>query len=259
VRLEQVLTNLLANAIKFTERGEVALDVQLEATDGEIAALHFVVADSGIGIAADKLETIFQPFQQADGSTTRRFGGTGLGLTISATLVQLMGGRIWVESDPGVGSTFHFTANFPIAGARSEAERRKQPRPPVPPTTASRARVLVAEDNVINQRIAQSLLTKRGHTVTVVNNGREALDALERQPFDVVLMDVQMPDMDGFEATAAIRERERGTGSRIRIVAMTAHAMQGDRERCLAAGMDAYIAKPIDQQTLFGLVEEHLV
>jgi len=257
VRLKQVLTNLIANAIKFTERGTVTLDVRVDAGGAAATMLHFMVADTGIGIPADKIVAIFQPFRQADGSTTRRFGGTGLGLTISATLVQLMGGRIWVDSQPGAGSTFHFTAPFPIAAALTGDDLRQDVRPRLAPPALS-ARILVAEDNIINQRIAESLLTKRGHAVTVVNNGREALDALAREPFDVVLMDVQMPDMDGFEATAAIRARERGTGARIRIVAMTAHAMQGDRERCLAAGMDAYIAKPIDQETLFGLVEEPL-
>jgi PAS domain S-box-containing protein len=254
-RLKQVLTNLIANAIKFTERGMVSVDVLVDAADAGATTLHFMVADTGIGIPADKLVAIFQPFRQADGSTTRRFGGTGLGLTISATLVQLMGGRIWVHSEPGAGSTFHFTAPFPIAPARDAGERRREPRPGVAPASVT-ARVLVAEDNIINQRIAESLLTKRGHTVTVVNTGREALDALARQSFDVVLMDVQMPDMDGFEATAAIRAREQTTGAHVRIVAMTAHAMHGDRERCLAAGMDDYISKPIDQQQLFGLVEE---
>jgi PAS domain S-box-containing protein len=254
-RLKQVLTNLIANAIKFTGRGMVSLDVLVDAADAGATTLHFKVADTGIGIPADKLVAIFQPFRQADGSTTRRFGGTGLGLTISATLVQLMGGRIWVHSEPGAGSTFHFTAPFPIAPARDAGERRREPRPGVAPASVT-ARVLVAEDNIINQRIAESLLTKRGHTVTVVNTGREALDALARQSFDVVLMDVQMPDMDGFEATAAIRAREQTTGAHVRIVAMTAHAMHGDRERCLAAGMDDYISKPIDQQRLFGLVEE---
>jgi PAS domain S-box-containing protein len=257
VRLKQVLTNLVANAVKFTEHGNVKLDVRAESPIAEAATLRFSVSDSGIGIPQDKIATIFRPFEQADGSTTRRFGGTGLGLTISATLVRLMGGRIWVESTPGVGSTFYFTATFPIApvsaGRAEDRGRGDAARAAVSPVVA--ARVLVAEDNVVNQRIAQTLLTKRGHAVTVVNTGREAVDAVERESFDVVLMDVQMPDMDGFEATAAIRAREREDGTRVRIVAMTAHAMHGDRERCLAAGMDDYLSKPIDPQMLFDLVE----
>jgi PAS domain S-box-containing protein len=257
VRLKQVLTNLAANAIKFTARGKVTLEVRADGPIAETATLRFSVSDSGIGIPEDKIATIFKPFEQADGSTTRRFGGTGLGLTISATLVRLMGGRIWVESTPGVGSTFYFTATFPIASiSPGHAEDRgRGDAAPVAVSPVVAARVLVAEDNVVNQRIAQALLTKRGHAVTVVNTGREAVDAMERESFDVVLMDVQMPEMDGFEATAAIRAREREDGTRVRIVAMTAHAMHGDRERCLAAGMDDYLSKPIDPQTLFDLVE----
>jgi PAS domain S-box-containing protein len=273
VRLKQILANLLANAIKFTERGSVALDIRpATSTDPvqpvtpvsldertrprERLALHFKVKDTGIGVPAGKLETIFAPFQQADGSTTRRFGGTGLGLAISSTLVRLMGGRIWVDSQPGAGSTFHFTATFdeaPLRVPRAADEVQHSRRTA---SAAHAAKVLVAEDNVVNQRIAERLLTRRGHTVTIVSSGREALEALARDSFDIVLMDVQMPDMDGLEATAAIRRRELETGGRIRIVAMTAHAMQGDRERCLAAGMDDYISKPIDQRILFGVIED---
>jgi PAS domain S-box-containing protein len=255
VRLKQVLTNLLANAIKFTERGSVRLDVELEELRTDAVVLHMAVSDTGIGVPAEKLAAILEPFRQADGSMTRRFGGTGLGLTISATLVELMGGQIRVDSQPGVGSTFHFTATFrrtPPDGAGAGGERRATAV--VPP--ARLVRVLVADDNVVNQRIAATLLAKRGHTVDVVGTGREAFEAVQRDSYDVVLMDVQMPDMDGFEATAAIRQHEQETGRHIRIVAMTAHAMQGDRERCLAAGMDDYLSKPIDQRALFALVEQ---
>jgi PAS domain S-box-containing protein len=396
-RLGQILTNLLGNALKFTELGHVLLEVREEVDGDARTVLHFMVSDTGIGIPRSKHATIFEPFSQADGSTTRRFGGTGLGLTISATLVQMMGGRMWVESDIGVGSTFHFTAAFDMAAEPLPAHRRPtvsgvsvlvvddnavnrrifgeqlsrghmrptlvdggraalealtdaalagrpfavvlldanmpecdgftvaeqiMNRPelagatimmltssgeygdaarcrtlrvaayltkpisepalldaisaalPSPTQTAGpivaagagvperiapsvrRVRVLLAEDNIVNQRVAVGLLTRRGHTVTVTSNGRDALAALEREAFDVVLMDIQMPELGGVEATAEIRARERRTGGRAYIVAMTAHAMSGDRERFLAAGMDGYLSKPIDPALLFAIVEQ---
>lgn len=392
VRLQQVLANLVGNAIKFTERGHVLVEVCEQARQRGGTMLHFRVSDTGIGIPADKHATIFEAFSQADGSTTRRFGGTGLGLTISSTLVRMMGGRIWVESEPGKGSTFHFTASFDMVElARSEAPEpllaelpilivddnavnrrilhaqltrwRTRPtavdsgraalealsaaasagrpfilvlldvnmpeldgfqvaeqiaarpelagstimmlsssghqgetvrcrelgvaayltkpiqasdlhdaicrvlngtaKPPsgtsspraATPLAARALRILLAEDNVVNQRVAVGLLVKRGHQVTVVNNGVEALAAFDRQELDVVLMDVQMPEMGGFEATATIRERERQRGRHMRIIAMTAHAMTGDRERCLSAGMDGYLSKPIDPNMLYATLE----
>jgi PAS domain S-box-containing protein len=254
VRVRQVLTNLVANAIKFTEHGSVRLEIDFEELRTDAVVLHVAVSDTGIGVAAEKVAAIFEPFRQADGSMTRRFGGTGLGLSISATLVELMGGQIHVDSQPGIGSTFHFTVTLrraPLESRESPEPRRDAPAPP----PARLVRVLVADDNAINQRIAAAMLAKRGHHVDVVSTGREAFEAVQRDAYDVVLMDVQMPDMDGFEATAAIREHERESGRRVRIVAMTAHAMHGDRERCLAAGMDDYLSKPIDQRALFALVE----
>jgi CheY-like chemotaxis protein len=391
VRLRQILANLVGNAVKFTNKGHVLLSIHEESRKAESTRLHFRVVDTGIGIPPEKHAAIFDAFSQADGSTTRRFGGTGLGLTISATLVNMMGGRIWVESQPGAGSTFHFTAGFDtagglppahedvgLAGARvlivddnavnrriltAQVERwqmvptvvdgaraafaelvraasidpytlvlldanmpdvdgfwlaeqtRTRPelagatimmltssgqygdsarcrkvgistcltkpvqaedlfnaivqalgrsrlaagnaRPLARQTPVRKARVLLAEDNVVNQRVAIGLLSKRGHDVTVVGNGIEALAAIEREPFDLVLMDVQMPEMGGIEAASTIRERERQSGGHLRIVAMTAHAMTGDRERCLASGMDGYLAKPIDPQRLFAVVEDN--
>jgi len=269
VRVRQVLVNLLGNAIKFTERGHVLLQVREEARGDGCTRLHFLVSDTGIGIPPEKHTTIFDAFSQADGSTTRRFGGTGLGLTISSTLAKLMAGQMWVESAAGAGSTFHFTASFetsalPEAPSRALTDAPATAAPPATAATAGRAvaarsraaRVLVAEDNVVNQRVAFGLLTRRGHTVTVVNNGRETLAALERDTFDLVLMDVQMPEMGGLEATAAIRRREAATGGHVRIVAMTAHVMTGDRELCVAAGMDGYLSKPIDPRLLFAVVEQ---
>jgi signal transduction histidine kinase/DNA-binding response OmpR family regulator len=396
-RFQQVVSNLVGNALKFTAHGHVFVAVREESRTGNRTTLHVSVADTGIGIPPEHHQAIFEAFRQADGSTTRRFGGTGLGLTISSTLVELMGGRVWVESEPGAGSTFHFTVTLELAdpaellppppasrplavlivddnpvnrrilseqvarwgmtptsvdgghaalealtaasrlgrpfelvlldanmpemdGFAVAAEIAKQPGlmdvtvmmltssgeygdpsrctelgiraylvKPVyaddllaaidraltpgsaPAATAGqslshaplamkaggrRARILVTEDNPVNQRVAAGLLTRRGHDVTIAANGEEALALIRRNAFDVVLMDLQMPVMDGFVATAAIRARERTSGGHLRIVAMTAHAMKSDRERCLQAGMDGYLSKPFEPQTLFAAVEQ---
>jgi len=395
-RLRQVIVNLIGNAIKFTERGEVVLRVEKESQSGDEVHLHFSVMDTGVGIAADKQRLIFGAFEQADDSTTRKFGGTGLGLTISSRLVEMMEGRIWLESEPGKGSTFHFTArlglqrdvkvpsspvgveklrNLPVLIVDDNATNRRilagmlhgwQMKPtevrggnealrmlreakaagggyrlvlvdsqmpeldgfklanlirqdtdlggstimmltsvgysgdaarcraagitayltkPIRQSELMMAirlalgekqraedgqtlvtrhtlreskmqlRVLLAEDNAVNQRLAVKLLEKRGHEVVVAKNGREALAAIEHGKFDIVLMDVQMPVMDGFEATAAIRETERRKGGHIPIVAMTAHSLKGDEERCLAAGMDGYVSKPIRAEKVNEIME----
>jgi len=391
-RFKQIVTNLVGNAIKFTDEGHVLVTIRETRRDAGRSGLHVSVADTGIGIPIEKQRAIFEAFSQADGSTTRRFGGTGLGLTISTTLARMMGGRLWVESEPGAGSTFHFTVDLEVtalttheaapnlpdlsvlivddnpvnrrilieqvrrwtlrpvavdggraavdaldAAARggqpfglvlldanmpefdgfdvaAEIARRPElarptvmmltssgkygdhhrcrelgiaayltkpvhgrdlfvaigralearpalpaissPKPAGTRSAADRRRVLLVEDNVVNQRVAIGLLKRRGHTVVAVDNGREALHALEQDVFDVVLMDLQMPVMSGLDATALIRDRERATGGHVPIIAMTAHAMAGDRERCLASGMDGYLSKPVDPQLLFAAVEQ---
>jgi len=394
-RLRQIVVNLVGNAIKFTDAGEVVLDVERRSRSDDEVVLHFAVTDTGIGIPKEKQAAIFDAFEQADSSTTRRFGGSGLGLAISTRLVRFMGGRIWLESEVDRGSTFHFTARFALprgevadvppvkpaivsetrvlvvddnatnrrilqemlgnwgmiptaaAGAREalallrRAYQAEEPyalvltdanmpdvdgfalahqikqdaalgstvimmltsgdRPgdvarceqlgvaayllkpikqselfdavvmalgvvasddelaeaiaPEQPSRLRPLRILLAEDSLVNQKLAVGLLEKRGHTVVVVNHGREAVAALEAQRFDLVLMDVQMPEMDGLEATAVIRAKERRTGTHVPILAMTAHAMKGDRERCLSAGMDDYIAKPIRARQVFEKIE----
>jgi PAS domain S-box-containing protein len=394
-RLRQVVLNLVGNAIKFTARGEVLVDVRIESQGADSVMLRFSVCDTGIGISKDKQQMIFDAFTQADSSTTRTYGGTGLGLAITWQLVELMGGRIWVESEPGKGSQFHFTARFrrqanppPTSAparvnlkdmsvlvvddnatnrrileeflckwemkpflaegaeaALAELERaaaagcsyplvlldammpqvdgfvlakriKENPslagavimmlssadqvedaarcrdlgvsvyvtkpikqselldaimsalggaqasRPSLalssaePVLKSSRSlRVLLAEDNPVNQRLAVRIMEKWGHTVAVAGNGRKALEAWEQETFDLILMDVQMPEMSGLEATATIREREKDSGRHVPIIAMTAHAMEGDRQKCLAAGMDHYASKPIDQRRLFEVVE----
>ncbi|MGD0201166.1 MAG: response regulator [Bryobacteraceae bacterium] len=392
VRLRQVIVNLVGNALKFTEQGEVVLEACVDEVRADSVVLRCSVRDTGIGIAREKQAWVFRAFTQADGSITRRFGGTGLGLAISSKLVRLMGGQIWLESEPGKGSTFHFTARLgrwtpqegnargvdlhglrvlvvddnatnrhifeevlkqegmevllarggtealllaeraiargerialvlldvqmpemsgyelavrlgaipelghaPVillssAGDQLSATRRRElgiaacltkpvkqsdllgtigrvlskgataatPHAPadVPTAPGPPLRVLLAEDNLVNQRLVTRLLELRGHTVDIAGNGRLALTALDRQQYDLVLMDVEMPEMDGLQATAFIREKEkRAGGGRLPIAAMTAHAMKGDRERCLEMGMDAYISKPIHAQELYALLE----
>jgi len=395
-RLRQIIVNLTGNAIKFTDKGEVVIDVSEDSSADGTVSLHFAVRDTGIGIPAQQQQVIFEAFRQADTSSTRRFAGTGLGLAISSQLVEMMGGRIWLESQVGEGSTFHFTAKFargcqqpdcepanlealrdlPVLivddnetnrrilheiltnwgmhpsmaenGPRALAEMKRASETGQPyevvlvdfmmpemdgftvaeriqedadlncaalimvssaarPGDAQRSkelgifryltkpvvqsellnvildmigepvvegilasaradqsaattptlRVLLAEDGLVNQRVAVGLLEKRGHEVVLATNGREAVAALEKDSFDVVLMDIQMPEMDGYEATAAIREKEQQTGEHMPIIAMTAAAMKGDREECLAAGMDGYIAKPVNADQLFETLERY--
>ena len=256
-RLRQILVNLVGNALKFSTAGEIRVTVRLESVSSSQALCTFCVADDGIGIPAEKREAIFAPFEQADNSTTRRYGGTGLGLAISSTLVRMMGGDISVESpwrDPDgrmrPGSAFHFVARF---GIPAEVPR---PAKASPPSSGARGlRLLLAEDNVINQKVAVLTLEKRGHEVAVAANGIEALNLLARQQFDAVLMDIQMPELDGLEATRRIRRQEKASGAHMPIIAMTAHTMEGDRERFLAAGMDAYIGKPVNVPELCAALE----
>ena len=318
LRLRQVLTNLVGNAIKFTHQGEILVRVEKEGlgdglgigdwglekglgirdwgleesappmtpeskspipnpqslipcSQSPIASvvLHFSVQDTGIGMSPEELARIFTPFVQADASTTRRYGGTGLGLSITRSIVGMMGGRLWVESQPGQGSTFHFTVRLvresggecpPDADLVPLEELRGVPvlvvDTPVPLAMAARSlRILLAEDNPANQKVALYFLGQRGHAVEVAQNGLQVIEKIGQQEFDVVLMDVQMPEMDGFQATFAIRAMPNARHAKLPIVAMTAHAMKGDQERCLAAGMDAYISKPINPEELNSLVE----
>jgi PAS domain S-box-containing protein len=246
LRLGQILLNLAGNAVKFTDAGQVNVRVANERIDADGATLHFSVQDTGIGISEEKAAHLFESFFQADASTTRRYGGTGLGLSISRRLVEAMGGRIWAESEPGRGSTFHFTARFGLATqdqveALPVAERVHR---------LDGVSLLVVEDNETNQIIAREILGEAGARVTIATNGREAVEAVEREAFDAVLMDVHMPVMDGHDATRAIRRQPRF--AELPIIAMTASATVRDRELCVEAGMNAHVGKPIDLNELFG-------
>lgn len=257
-RLRQVITNLLSNAIKFCKGGRVSVDVSClsSTSDNGSISLLFAVTDTGIGIPVDKQKSIFQPFTQADFSTTRKYGGTGLGLTIVSRLVELMGGTISLQSEVGKGSTFSFSVEVEAGNT--------QPVPQMGALSVHKfdagkpLNILLAEDNLVNQKVAQGLLGKHGHQIVIAANGIEAVDAFKQslldpsRSFDVILMDVHMPEMDGYEATALIRELEAASSEhgRIPIIALTANASEADRQRCLDAKMDDFVSKPFKMADL---------
>ena len=274
-RLRQILFNLAGNAIKFTEKGRVAVSVDLQNCSTDSADLRFNVRDTGIGIASEKQKLIFEVFTQADASTTRKYGGTGLGLAISQRLVALMGGELQVESKVGEGSNFHFAVrlrlpSMDIIPPQQNPVQRKAAPPPMDVPTESQMlvmarsantrnhrslRILLVEDNDVNRRLAAKLLEKKGHSIAIACNGREALEALERETVDLILMDTQMPEMDGLEAIRRIREKEKHSGEHLPIISVTARAMRGDRESCLQAGADGYISKPLHASELFDAID----
>ncbi len=279
-RLRQVLLNLVGNAIKFTDQGEVVVRVEVAANlapDGDVG-LHVIVSDTGIGISPDKQETIFRAFEQEDASTTRKYGGTGLGLTIAARLVAMMSGTIDVQSERGRGTTITFTARFGIRPQSPESALRSVPPPifqvisriggdapamaPMPaqdatlPTAAvAPLRILVAEDNELSAQVLEQILIRRGHQVWLANNGREALSLVENGSYDLLLLDVHMPEIDGFQVVQAIRQRERNSSQHLPIIALTARSRKVDRQRCLAAGMDDFLTKPVRPAELWAAIQ----
>jgi CheY-like chemotaxis protein len=245
-RLRQVLGNLLDNAIKFTDKGVVQVFVSSK-EEGDCSQIHFAVKDTGIGIPQDQMHKLFLPFSQVDCTSTTKYAGTGLGLAISKELVELMGGRIWVESDLGRGSTFHFTILAREAKGMQTTANSINAKESLPVGPLASLRILLAEDNEINQLVMQKMLKRLGYRADMAANGIEAIQALERQPYDIVLMDVKMPEMDGLQASRIIR---RLWPQGPKIIAITAYALQGDKERCLEAGMDSYISKPVMMEEL---------
>jgi CheY-like chemotaxis protein len=276
-RIRQVLINLLSNAVKFTQSGEIDVKVSASELLDDSYEMHFSVRDTGIGISKETCARLFQPFSQADASTSRKYGGTGLGLAISKRLVEMMGGRIWVDSEEGKGCNFHFTIKAKVSADLPENElpalsTQAMPTQAMPaqvmhtqamhtqilptqirqdedePNKTEDLRILLAEDNPVNRRMATLMLRKLGYRADSVANGLEVLKSLERQKYDLILMDIQMPEMDGLEATREIRRR--WPAEALRIVALTANAIAGDREKCLEAGMDDYLCKPISLESL---------
>jgi signal transduction histidine kinase/ActR/RegA family two-component response regulator len=251
-RLRQVLINLIGNAIKFTTHGYILVKLGVDETKDDVVTVHFSVEDTGIGIPPDKHQIIFEAFTQADSSTTRQFGGTGLGLSICSQLVSMMNGKIWLNSELDKGSTFHFTIPFKCDEvAKNSDEVAKAAYH----STISGRHILVVDDNVINQRLICSILEKHGHGVTVAGRGDEALNLFNRNRFDAILMDIQMPVMDGLEATIRIRAEEKDSKTHIPIIGMTAHATANIRQKCLEAGMDEYISKPFQVEQFLKILE----
>jgi CheY-like chemotaxis protein len=281
--LRQILLNLAGNAVKFTQSGQVVIECALLGNNADGALVRCEVRDTGIGIPADCIDALFQAFMQVDATTTRRFGGTGLGLSIVKRLVNLMGGEAGVASTPGAGSCFWFTARFQPASSvpasaaaaaaicdgaglldanatsRTQTSRTGAQPSEVPRSTPTCAnwRILLAEDNAVNQKVACRLLEKSGYQVDVANDGRAAFDAWKNGSYDLILMDCQMPQLDGFQATRQIRAAETAD-QHIPIIALTAHAMKGTDNECMAAGMDDYLTKPIDREQLRDCVQQHL-
>jgi PAS domain S-box-containing protein len=255
-RLQQIIYNLVSNAVKFTEQGSIEVRVKpAELADDQVILL-FTVTDTGVGIPSDKHNKIFERFSQADTSSSRSYGGTGLGLAISRHLVGLLGGSIWVESEPGKGSRFLFTASF----ERGTGAGAKSTSPQAAPDSgeAKGLRMLLVEDNPANQNLVVALLERKGHSVRVAGNGRQAIEAFAEQTFDFIFMDVEMPGLNGLDTTKIIRKNEQERGSsHIPIVALTAHALKGDKERCLEAGMDDYVAKPIQIPEFYATIERN--
>jgi len=252
-RLRQIIFNLLSNAVKFTEAGSISVRAWVQSRDPEGTWIAFEVRDTGVGIPLEKQADIFESFRQADGTISRRFGGSGLGLAIAQRLVHQMGGNLQVHSEPGEGSTFQFTAVFaPVDPSQATPEPCPAPALTALAWNVSQSlRILVAEDNLVNQHLVRRMLEKDGHHVTLVADGDSAFSAWAQDSFDLILMDVQMPGMDGLQATAAIREREKAAMARaVPIIALTAHSMKGDHDRCLRAGMDDCLTKPFAQEDL---------
>lgn len=257
VRIRQVLMNFGGNAVKFTEKGQVSFDVELVESQNDSCTLKFSVTDTGPGISKEKQNDIFDTFTQGDASTTRKYGGTGLGLSICKELVDLMKGEIGLESEPGNGSTFWFSVSLPKATDKTTGESIDQAGMNNGFFNSDKTlKILIAEDNRINQIVARKILEKEGFEVHIAETGKEAVDAVRNEDYSFVFMDIQMPEMDGYEATQTIRELEKGTGKHTPIIALTASAMEKDREKCLSVGMDEYVPKPIEKEELLRVLKK---